>query len=189
MKRITACCLSLLLALLMVCTCASAEEAVEIKNIEYEPISYDGLSDGGRFVRLREDLPLEFWQPDYMMEAEIGEDSTAEGLLRSWYILFSSFYADITYYAEAPLPWSEDAVSQYRAKGLYSDIWKINGVPAIDYCMEEAAEDGVPWSYENYFYFLDSGACVLLQMRYPSENDYMVPFTIDDLKFSVRWAR
>lgn len=188
MKRFILRSLSLLLVLLLVCACAPAEEAVEIRETEYEPISYDGSSDGGRFFRIREDLPLEFWQPDYMPEVEIDEDSRAGGLLWTSYLLDASFFADLTYYAEAPIPLSEDAVTGYRANGYYSDLWNINGVPALSYIKQETAEDGVSWYYEYYFYYPDGGASVLLQMRYPSENDYMVPFTIDDLRFSVRRA-
>ncbi len=186
MKRITACCLSLILVFLLVFAAAEGfddpDDVVVVEKWEDEFREY-AESEGGGYRRVCDELPLEVWVPGSLTEVEIGADAKAEGVVGRWRHEEYQLDFDFVYYPEAPVPRSAESVSEFRTRDVYepfSHLYLIKGIPAMVFNWGEltnpdnAYDDIVTWDC-TYFY-MDDGSCFLIRMHYPIEE-------IDDAEY------
>lgn len=184
MKKILS--LILALALLMAFPAAQAEET-GTRKISWEDVRLEknGTEPEGAFVSLGQGLPLQVFIPTGFA------DANADGTNITPELCLSLIQADVRlnvklyHFQNPPVPCSADTVADYRAKGLYSDLEEINGIPALSYFFDETDDNSEIWSYEYIYYYLQDGPCVLELRYYPSEEASRIPYTLDYLRYSV----
>ena len=184
MKKILS--LILALALLMAFPATQAEET-GTRKISWEDVRLEnnGTEPEGAFVSLGQGLPLQVFIPAGFADANADGTNTTPELCLSLIQADVRLNVKLYHFQNPPVPCSADTVADYRAKGLYSDLEEINGIPALSYFNEETNDSGEIWSYEYIYYYLQDGSCVLELRYYPSEEASRIPYTLDYLRYSV----
>ena len=184
MKKIL--CLILALVLLMAFSVTQAEET-ETRKTRWEDVRLErsGTEPEGAFVSLGHGLPLQVFIPAGLADANADGTNITPELILSLFHEDTRLYVQFLHFQEPPVSCSVDTVAEFRAKGLYSDLEEINGIPALSYFFEETEGNGEIWSYEYIYYYLEDGSCLLELRYYPSEEATHIPYTLDYLRYSV----
>ena len=183
-------CLILSLVFLMALPAARAEET-EMRRISWEDVRLEknGTEPEGAFVSLGQGLPLQVFIPAGLADANTDGTNITPELILSLIQADVRLHVKLYHFQDPPVTCSADTVTDFQAKGLYSDLEEINGIPALSYFFEETDDSGEIWSHEYIYYYLQDGSCLLELRYYPPEEATLIPYTLDYLRYSVSFIK